>query len=377
MSVPKKILVTGGPVHAYLDAVKVVTNRFRGGLMASLAHNLHLKNCEVVYLTAIKYPVPDLHAIKIIYHDGFEDYKQLVLELAPQMDAVVLGAAVANLIPLHPIEGKFPSHNYKPGDVIPIDFTIAPRIIDEVKKVAPKTHLFGFKLLKDVSHEELVRSAYGVLIESKATAVFANDASNLDSICMITKERAEHPMKRRYIHEIISNFLTDEYYHTNSIPTAASSNLELRQLLNRFQPFWKPTAEEYIFGTVALRDSAGGFYTTTRGKNEINSQAHVFSVNHENRTVCSSDKATLNAPLLDYIFKTNPKINAIVHLHKQIDELHTLSYAPPGTIRDSIRDVKSSFNIENHGCFLLLSGDKIKGLEINIEDFVRLHGELM
>jgi phosphopantothenoylcysteine synthetase/decarboxylase len=31
-----KILITGGPVHAYLDPVKIITNKFKGGLMAEL-----------------------------------------------------------------------------------------------------------------------------------------------------------------------------------------------------------------------------------------------------------------------------------------------------------------------------------------------------
>jgi phosphopantothenoylcysteine synthetase/decarboxylase len=31
-----RILITGGPVHAYLDAVKIITNKFKGGLMAEL-----------------------------------------------------------------------------------------------------------------------------------------------------------------------------------------------------------------------------------------------------------------------------------------------------------------------------------------------------
>ena len=31
-----RILITGGPVHAKLDAVKIITNTFKGGLMAEL-----------------------------------------------------------------------------------------------------------------------------------------------------------------------------------------------------------------------------------------------------------------------------------------------------------------------------------------------------
>lgn len=44
-----KILVTGGPVHGYLDPVKIVTNRFRGGLMLALAEQLSEQH-EVTYV---------------------------------------------------------------------------------------------------------------------------------------------------------------------------------------------------------------------------------------------------------------------------------------------------------------------------------------
>ena len=154
-----KILITGGPVHAKLDAVKIITNKFKGGLMVDLANKLANQGMEITYLTAkgAAMPEPILcndGKIKVVYHDGFHDYHQQVLALAPQFDAIVLGGAVANLIPLEPLAGKFPSHNYKPGDVIPINFTVAPRVIDDVKKVAPKAHLFGFKLLSGVPHKE-------------------------------------------------------------------------------------------------------------------------------------------------------------------------------------------------------------------------------
>ena len=36
-----KMLITGGPVHAYLDAVKIITNKFKGGLMAELGRVSH------------------------------------------------------------------------------------------------------------------------------------------------------------------------------------------------------------------------------------------------------------------------------------------------------------------------------------------------
>ena len=129
----KKILITGGPVHAYLDDVKIITNRFKGGLMVKLAgefvkmaENLHEEkkvnrgddtaDVKVVYLCSKSAQQPwwdeflggkDTPYIRCIHHNGIDDYMDKVVSLAPQMDAVVLGAAVANLVPKNKIKGKF------------------------------------------------------------------------------------------------------------------------------------------------------------------------------------------------------------------------------------------------------------------------------
>jgi hypothetical protein len=370
----KKILVTGGPVHAHLDAVKIITNKFKGGLMMRLADELGYDN-EVTYLTTAGTPsivdcspCGDEIYYKTIYHQGFNDYYEQVLKLAPQMDAVILGAAVANLIPINPWKGKFPSHNYKVGDIIPIDFTIAPRVITEVKKVAPNTHLFGFKLLSEVPHEELITAAYEIVLSSKATAVFANDATDLQKVFMVTKERGVHPMPRTKIAEEINKMINDEYYHTvvdEFTFEPMDMDLYFKKLIHDFSLFWTPVPEGYVFGCVATRQYGGlniQFRTTSRGKNKIGSPVYVYSVDHNKRVIRVSDKASLNAPLLEYIFRNNLEVNAIVHLHRYMDNVPLLPYAPPGTVRDSIREIKSSFNIEGHGCFILLDTlDVVKG----------------
>ena len=138
----KKILITAGPVHAHLDAVKIITNKFKGGLISQLADDLHYNyycyDAELHYVSAsaLGAKQPSYKTNAAFYeHKGFQDYERLV-ELAHKMDAIILGAAVANLIPAKPYAGKFPSHNYKEGEIIPIDFMIAPRVINKVKKVA-------------------------------------------------------------------------------------------------------------------------------------------------------------------------------------------------------------------------------------------------
>ena len=64
-------------------------------------------------------------------------------------------------------------------------------------------------------------------------------------------------------------------------------------------------------------------------------------------------KATLNAPLLYQLFKSNPFVNVIKHFHETGTGLPVYSYAPPGTVRDSKRVAASSFEIEGHGVFLM------------------------
>ena len=356
----KKILITGGAVHGKLDDVKLVTNRFRGGMMAEIADLLAGRGFEIVYLTAKRSSLPLLLSkTEIVFHDGFYDYREKVLAIAPTVDGILLGGAVANLIPQKPFPGKFPSHNYKPGDVINIPFVIAPRVIDEVKKVAPKVNLFGFKLLSGVPLDELVGAAYSVLRESKADFVFANDATNLAMKYAVTKEKSAIQMDIEGLACFVASAMEDVYYETKMVPVdnnIEDANIALYLgLINRYK---RDFVEHNNFGTVAVRLDNNRFITTTRTKTFGNDDLIKFvvvSVDHSSRVVtCAGDKkATMNAPLLSYLLNINPQAKSIAHIHKQIEGLPTLPYASPATVRDSIREMHESFNIEHHGCYLI------------------------
>lgn len=355
----KEILVTGGPVHAYLDAVKIITNRFKGGLIVELVRDLLQYDAQIHYVCAPKFggTPPTAHERLTVHeHNGIEDYRKIVLDLAPSMDAVILGAAVANLIPRNPIKGKFPSHQYKPGDVIPINFTIAPRIIDAVKDIAPQAHLFGFKLLSGVPHDELIRAAYDIVLDARATAVIANDALRLKEKFAVTKERAVQKLDQTELGAWIWEMVNDVYYRSvQTAPVTVPSELlnRLQHTIALFHDHFVANEHGLIFGTVAIRHE-NGFITTGRGKKELDSHVLVASVDHASRlvTVFGDTKATLNAPLLSRLFE-NAAVDMIVHYHESVTGLPTFPYAPAGTVRDSNRNTVSSFNIENHGCVLL------------------------
>lgn len=394
-----KILVTGGPVHAKIDAVKKVTNGFKGGLMAKLANELQVLGAEVFYLCSEDSTKPSsIPDNRILLHDGFWDYYNKAINwcLNHNPDAVVLGAAVANLIPVRfqvekggsmvDVENfedkKFPSHNWKPNEKIFMEWQIAPRLIDVFKNNPDKgdvtgnyfsksKHVFGFKLLANVAHDELIGAAYEVLLGSRATAVFANDRKDLKAVYAVTKERGEHPMARDDIAKFIVDCISDEYYATKCrADNIASINPTVIALIERWGQWGKSVEDGHIFGSVAVnpcryfkKDNSCTwrepyFVTTTRHKKSFADLASVVDVDHVRRTVsvAKKAKASLNAPLFAHIFDEHEECAVIVHAHVHIKEFPTLPYAPPGTVRDSQRKLpQSSFNIEGHGCFLLLN----------------------
>ena len=391
-----RILITGGPVGANLDSVKIVTNRFRGGRAAALAERFSQWDAHVTYLTT-KHAVlpfednPQQDKVKVVYHDGFEDYREKVKELAKESDAVILMAAVCNLLPVRyfdnsvdgawetafgnpidlPLKGKFPSHNFKPSDTFRMDWKIAPRIIDEVKEANPKTLLFGFKLLKGVPHDELIEAAYDIVLESNATAVFANDRNNLDTKYAVTKEHAVHKLEDdsdgELVFKFVVNRLKEQYYKTSNVllPYNTDESMaveEAKKLVDEYSDKFKKTYGDnrYVFGTVAARiGDSTSFATTARGKTEIEDFTVVESVRHDKRLVLTHPKkATLNAPLLEYLFSINPNVKYIIHFHERMPGMDLEEYATPGTDIDSMRDCHESFLINAHGTFYLLDENK-------------------
>lgn len=363
-----KILISGGPVPANLDAVKIVTNKFKGGLMVQLAKDLAQEGHQVTYLTYGKSLENLSQHATVVSHSGFHDYAEKVKALSPVHDVVVLGAAVANLIPANPWQGKFPSHDYKEGDVIDIPFMIAPRIITQVKEAAPNATLFGFKLLSGVPHEELITAAYETLVSSRATAVFANDAQDLQTIHMVMKDRSVHTFPRSELAATLQYFarVASPRFHSKVQNEREVLEEDLSRLKALTRPYteipewFKPSPEGYVFGALAMKTPRGTMLVTSRGKKELESFAEVRNVNFDTFEVevITSLKASLNAPLLWAILQKNPKASAIVHVHIPFDFQYgpALPYAIPGTQADSVRDLpEGTFQIKNHGVYLVLN----------------------
>jgi len=343
-----KILVTAGPIPARVDSVKYIMNRFRGGLAVKTAEELQKKGHDVsVMVWEYAGIETELPLIKI---KDVNDYFKKVLKY--KADVYILAAAVANLAPLNPFPGKFPSHNYKVGDVFPIDFTIAPRVIDSIKNTYPTSTLIAYKLY-DGTDEELIKAGKKTLFESRANVVFANHPKwAKEKKLVITTDGAVFPVSFDEHIELIDKVIKETFYKTEIIETTTPELTD--QDIFIIESYPKHREDEMTFGTFAIRKGSG-FITTTRGKKQgEKSVAFVEKVDHEKKIVYSNPKATLNAPLLHMLLHKNPQINFLIHSHEFIGTKIQNDYQFPGTtgdLQNAIQTTENNFLIQlpHHG----------------------------
>lgn len=345
----KKVLLTAGPIPARLDSVKYITNRFKGGLMRRLADYLVTMGCDV---TVAKWE----------HLDRWDNHKELLVKdvndyygkvLAFNADAYILGAAVANLSPVSPWVGKFPSHNYSEGEKFNIEFEISPRVIDALRDIRPKATLIGYKLL-DGSDDELILASRKLLISSKAHVIFANRPSTAKTkklmmtqdFSVIPKSFADH---MHFIYKTIYN----KWYGTEISKAPCLAPYRVNCMADEY---YCTMVGERTFGSFAVKDDESGFWTTTRGKNGGRSEiSRVYEVNHSKRVVLANKKATMNAPLIDKIFELNPYTEVVLHDHIKLPNVPTFNYEMPGTAGEvniayrALAEEAEIFNIEGHG----------------------------
>lgn len=207
-------------------------------------------------------------------------------------------------------------------------------------------------------NSEIIEETYRSLLENKWHFVILDVNGVLN---VLTKEKSLFEINNEQ--QFINEFEQDIYYKTiisNQNIIVNENDLKIyKEYIQKYKDIMLKNiyGDKYIFGSVAVK-AENGFITTIRGKENLNDYTIVNSVDHTNHTLnVTNKKATLNAPLLDYLFK-NDKVKVIVHINHEFDDkLLYYDYAFPGTVRDSIRDNKSSFNIEHHGVIYLFDKD--------------------
>ena len=219
----KNIIITAGPTNERMDAVMQITNMSTGALGATVAEEfLKTKGEEIESLYYLspklaKKPQIESDKLKLIQIDTAESLLNKLKEIltSTKIDAVIHSAAVGDYTGEYAITApllaeEIAKNIYKknlskaeleklilsiirnPKDVVSDEhkissyekdlmfkLTLTIKVISEIKKLAPDTRLFGFKLLDGVPYEELIRVAAKLREKNKAEYIIANDLSNI------------------------------------------------------------------------------------------------------------------------------------------------------------------------------------------------------
>jgi phosphopantothenoylcysteine decarboxylase/phosphopantothenate--cysteine ligase len=187
-----RVLVTAGPTHEPIDAVRYVANRSSGQLGIAIAQASRALGCPTTLLLG---PIPgDLLAddagVTLHRFTTTNQLDGLLKAHWPQHDVLVMAAAVADFIPEYVQAGKLD----RQGGGLTLSFTPAPDLLKGLSATSrPDQILVGFAL---ESPDNLLQRGRSKLEAKGLHAVVANplktmDAPNIDALLLYRDERVE------------------------------------------------------------------------------------------------------------------------------------------------------------------------------------------
>ncbi|CAM3541148.1 phosphopantothenate-cysteine ligase [Streptococcus sanguinis SK1 = NCTC 7863] len=218
------ILITSGGTSEKIDRVRSITNHSTGRLGKIIAETFLDKGDQVTLVTTPKAVRPAAHPnLTIVQIENVAELLETLEPLVHTHDVLIHAMAVSDYTPVYMTgleavaassdmteflnktnsESKISSQD----DSQVLFLKKTPKIISLVKKWNPDIRLIGFKLLVDVSKEELLETARTSLIKNQAEIIVANDLTD------------------------ISNHVHKAYLVRNDTVTLAQSKEEIAQLL--------------------------------------------------------------------------------------------------------------------------------------------------
>lgn len=170
----KKIIITAGGTVEKIDEVRSITNRSSGKMGVALAEECYLRGADVLLLRS-KNSVSSRYQIKEKIFETAQDLLYLIKANIKNADLFFQVAAVSDFKVDHSVREKISSDKTLNLKLVP-----QIKIIDQIKKLSPKTKLIAFKAEYDLSEKELINEAVKKLKDSKADFVIANDVSRSD-----------------------------------------------------------------------------------------------------------------------------------------------------------------------------------------------------
>lgn len=224
-----KILITSGGTTEAIDSVRGITNHSTGRLGTMIAETFLKAGHQVTLITTNRAVKPSNHDhLSLIIIESVADLHHALEKSVPQHDALIHAMAVSDYTPVYmtdleeikqtdDIDQLFLKSNSETKISSQSDYQVlllkkTPKLISLVKKWHPAITLIGFKLLVDVSKEELLEVARESLRQNKADYILANDLTHITAkehhAFLVGSDRVQEATTKEAISELIYHEVT-------------------------------------------------------------------------------------------------------------------------------------------------------------------------
>lgn len=191
-----KLLITSGGTSEAIDRVRSITNHASGHLGKIIAKEALARGHQVTLVTSKSAVKPPQHErLTIIEITDVANLQEKLEPLVKSHDSLIHSMAVSDYTPVymtdlndvkqsHDLDEFLEKRNTETKisskeDVQILFLKKTPKLISLVKQWNPSIRLVGFKLLVDVSKEELLSVARESLIKNQADYILANDLTEI------------------------------------------------------------------------------------------------------------------------------------------------------------------------------------------------------
>lgn len=218
---PPRVLVTAGPTHEPIDAVRVVANRSSGRMGIALAEAAARRRMHTTLLlgpTALTAPTGPL--IATLRFETAADLRSLLKEHWPRHDVLFMAAAVADYRPAAPQPG---AKRRRTGDRWTLELEPTPDLVAELAASGrPDQVIVGFAL---EPADELMDSARRKLHRKGLTAIVANPleamgAEQSDAALLLRDGRILKPPPGDRTKKALAEWLLDQVATWHDAPPA-------------------------------------------------------------------------------------------------------------------------------------------------------------
>ena len=192
------ILITSGGTSEAIDSVRSITNHSTGSLGKILAEIALAKGHQVTLITTPTALKPDPHPhLRLLLIENVEELLTEIQKEVLHHQTLIHAMAVSDYTPvymtgLEEVEKAQDLHSFihRENQEAKIssreEYQVLflkknPKIISLVKEWNPAIQLIGFKLLVDVSSEELIQVARESLVKNHASMIVANDLTKIQN----------------------------------------------------------------------------------------------------------------------------------------------------------------------------------------------------